>query len=45
LGLEAFLATKGGAAERQDVRVVHEAVADGVCNCRIAEGFVPTFRR
>jgi hypothetical protein len=45
LGFETFLAAQGGAAERQDVSVVHEPVADGVGDSRIAEGFVPTFRR
>jgi len=44
-GLESFLAAHGLAAQGQDVRVVDNAVADGVGDCRITDGFMPTFRR
>ena len=45
LGFEALLASHRCAAQRDDVRVVHEAIADGVSNRRITESIVPSFRR
>jgi len=33
------------AAECDDMGVVHQSVADRVCDCRIAEGLVPSFCR
>ena len=45
LGFQTFLAADGGAAEREHMGVVHEPVADGVGDSRLAERFVPTFRR
>lgn len=38
-------AAHGVPAERDHVGVVHEAVADRVRDCRVAQGFVPSFRR
>lgn len=45
LGFQTFLAADGGAAQREHVSVVHEPIADGVGDSRLAERFVPTFRR
>ena len=45
VGFQAFLAAHGRAAQGEHVSVVHEPVADGVGDSRIAERLVPTFRR
>ena len=45
LGFQTFPAAHRGAVQRDDVSVVHEPVADGVGDSRIAESLVPTFRR
>lgn len=42
---EAFLVADGGAAKREHVSVVHEPIADGVGDSRLAESLVPSFRR
>ena len=44
-GGESFLLSHRGSAKREHVGVVHEAVADGVGDRGIAEGFMPTFGR